>query len=390
MFDILWGMDLGSGAVAIVESEESGEELAGGLMELRYEIDKLELRFARMAARFAATDYYDQAGSLSAIDWIRHNCHMTDGAAADRVAVGRRMFELPASLQALMAGRIGFAHPTVMTRTADATGERFQEPALIAKAEESSPGKFYYECRHFRHAADAQGYAAEQAEQVENRSLSLSRHQDGWYLLSGVLDSVGGAALRTALEPLACRSGADDDRSRERRMGDALVEFVQRSQPAQLQVTTSLETLLGLPGAPAAEMEFSLPISSKTVARLACECSLTRILLDSESMVIDVGRAKRVVSGPGRKALEARDRHCRWPACDRPAKWSAAHHVVHWIHGGTTDLDNLVLLCHVRWGPRDAVAGGAEGGWQLVRADDGQMLTIPPTIMFGPLARGPD
>jgi len=78
MFDILWGMDLGSGAVAIVESEESGEELAGGLMELRYEIDKLELRFARMAARFAATDYYDQAGSLSAIDWIRHNCHMTD------------------------------------------------------------------------------------------------------------------------------------------------------------------------------------------------------------------------------------------------------------------------------------------------------------------------
>jgi hypothetical protein len=28
--------------------------------------------------------------------------------------------------------------------------------------------------------------------------------------------------------------------------------------------------------------------------------------------------------------------------------------------------------------------------WQLVRGEDGQILTIPPTITFGSLARGPD
>src|SRR6266508_6857670 len=109
-------MELGPGEVAISESEESeeseesGEQLADGLTELRYEIDKLELLFSRMAARFAATDYYDQAGSVSAVDWIRFNCHMTSNGAADRVAVGERMSELPASLVALQAGRIGFAH----------------------------------------------------------------------------------------------------------------------------------------------------------------------------------------------------------------------------------------------------------------------------------------
>jgi hypothetical protein len=31
-----------------------------------------------------------------------------------------------------------------------------------------------------------------------------------------------------------------------------------------------------------------------------------------------------------------------------------------------------------------------EGGWQIVRADDGRILTIPPTIAFGPSSRGPD
>jgi hypothetical protein len=31
-----------------------------------------------------------------------------------------------------------------------------------------------------------------------------------------------------------------------------------------------------------------------------------------------------------------------------------------------------------------------EGNWQIVRGDDGRMLTIPPTVTFGPPARGPD
>jgi hypothetical protein len=155
------------------------------------------------------------------------------------------------------------------------------------------------------------------------------------------------------------------------------------SQRTHLQVTTSLETLLGLEGCPAAEMEFSLPISAKTVERLACDCSVTRILLGSDSMVIDVGRAKRVISGPQRKALNARDGGCVWPGCDRPATWTSGHHIVHWIRGGPGGLTNLTLLCYRHhWMVH-------EGGWQIVRSDDGRVTTIPPTVTFGS-PRGPD
>lgn len=167
-------------------------------------------------------------------------------------------------------------------------------------------------------------YAAEEAELVESRRLSMSTAEHGCLLLGGVLDPVGGAALRTALEPLSRKSGAHDDRELERRQADALVELASRSQTTQLQVTRSVETLMGLLGSPAAEMEFSLPVSSKTVERLACDCGVTRIPMQ-ESVAIDVGRSKRVVSGPARKALAARDSHCRWPGCDRAASWSAAH-----------------------------------------------------------------
>src|SRR5258708_37010872 len=100
-------------------------------------------------------------------------------------------------------------------------------------------------------------------------------------------------------------------------------------------------------------------------------------------MVIDVGRAKRTISGPARKALNVRDRGCTWPGCERPASWTSGHHLKHWIHGGTNEPPNLTLLCYRHhWNVH-------EGCWHFVRGDDGRMLTIPRTLTFGPSSRGP-
>ena len=371
------------------------------LIEMGRGISLMQLMFAKEAAEFAATNEYEKAGSVSPIDWIRFHCHLTGPQAANYVAAGEHFDELPRTMVAMAEGKVGFGHMVVMARTADAlaassTARVFDENKLLAKAQENSVGKFHHICRHLRHAADPKGYAATEADLVENRSLRISTDEEsGAVFLSGVFDSEGGAAIRTALEPLARRSGADDHRTYDRRMADALVDVATHaldnglvpqsaSQRTHLQVTTSLETLMGLDGAPAAELEFSLPISAKAVERLACDCSVTRILLGSDSLVIDVGRAKRVISGAQRKALNARDQHCVWPGCDRPASWTSGHHLQHWIHGGTSDLPNLALLCYRHhWMVH-------EGNWQIVRGDDGRMLTIPPTVTFGSVARGPD
>jgi hypothetical protein len=194
---------------------------------------------------------------------------------------------------------------------------------------------------------------------------------------------VGGAAVRSALEPLARPSGEHDDRNREQRLADAVVELSMGRRPAALQVTATLETLKGLAGAAAAEMEFSLPISAASVQRLACDCSVTRVLLSQESMVIDVGRTRRVIPGSLRRALHARDGHCQWPGCERAASLCQGHHLVHWISGGETRLDNLILLCnrHHRM--------VHESGWQLIKAQRGKLIAIPPVVTLG-MPRGPD
>ena len=259
------------------------------------------------------------------------------------------------------------------------------EEQLVEKAKVLNVRCFREYCQHARHAGDPKGVLAEEVNSVEMRKLALTGSESGCVFIRGVLDSTGAAVLRTALEPLARKQGSQDDRLRERRLADGLIELAAHSMsPAQVQVTTSLETLMGLAGSPAAEMEFSLPICGKTVERLTCNCSLTRVLLGADSMVIDVGRAKRVASGSQMRALRVRDKHCRWPGCERPASWTEAHHLIHWAHGGGTELGNLVLLCNRHhWLVH-------EGGWQLVLTEEGGLRAIPPRHSFRYWARGPD
>jgi len=366
----------------------TAEQVGFDMVHLRHQSDRLEIEFSKLASEFAATDEHLTSGSISPIHWIRHNCRMGSGAAADRVAVGDQAAGMPLSVDAVETGEIGFAHLTLIARTAAAVEEAglnqpIDEVKLLDKARDLSVGRFRNFCSHARHMAASAAYVAGEISAVEARYFEMKLGENGLYSLRGTLDGEGGATLRAALEPLARRSGQGDDRNRGRRLADALIELGTQSGGGvrpHLQVTTSLETLLQRAGAPAADLEHALPISGKAIERLACDCNITRILLSADSCVIDVGRSRRNISPPMRKALHARDKGCRWPGCDRPASWTSGHHVVFWTRGGPTELSNLVLLCYRHhWMVH-------EGAWQLVWADDGRTLAIPPTI-DGPLPR---
>lgn len=369
-------------------SHRPAEQRAGDLKLLRHCIDNLELSFAHMAADFAATEEFELYGSVSAADWVRHNCKMSGVAAGAAIRVGEQMPSLPESVAAVRDGEIGYAHLSLLARTSAAVKEpggadAFDERPLLQQAREHSVGRFSHDCHHARHAADAAGFLSDHLTAVEWRAFEMSPCEGG-VVLRGRLDSVGAATLRSALEPLAKRQGAEDTRGRRRRFADALVELgnhgldsgelpSQAGQRPHVQVTTTLETLMGVCGAPAGEMQFSEPISIATVQRLACDSGVTRILLDSKSAIINVGRSKRVPSAPMRRALHARDQGCVWPGCERPPSWTAAHHIKHWARDdGLTELPNLGSLCYRH---HELVH---EGGWDLAWSEDGRLLTIPP------------
>jgi len=85
---------------------------------------------------------------------------------------------------------------------------------------------------------------------------------------------------------------------------------------------------------------------------------------------LSLGRKQRLVSPQQRRALVARDHGCSFPGCGRPAAWTEAHHIVHWISGGATNLANLTLLCRahhriVHHGGWDVTVGADQHPWFL-------------------------
>ena len=60
-----------------------------------------------------------------------------------------------------------------------------------------------------------------------------------------------------------------------------------------------------------------------SLARLiSCDAEVVPVTVDNDGNPLDVGRTRRLFTGPLRTALEVRDRGCAWPGCDRPVSWT--------------------------------------------------------------------
>ena len=365
------------------------------LKRLRGAIDRLEILFSTAARQAQQRGDHQAMGFATPASWLARNCHMSVTSAADRLCVGAQLEHLPALNASVVAGDIGYQSAAVLCHLREQLGEKrdcFDETEMLGLAREHSVASLRFLCRYARHVADPDGFFKESEETYTTRGLRISMLADGMHSIEGVLDPEAGSALKSSLEKLARRLSPDDVRSHRQRMADALVEMayhamdegrlgrVNGTRP-HVSVTTTLEGLMNMPGAPAADLAMSAPVSTRTAERLACDGTITRIVR-SGSVVVDVGRATRVVSPSTRRALKARDGGCRWPWCDRPASWTHAHHIEFWTRGGPTNLGNLVLLCfhHHRL--------VHEGGWQILKSA-GRLQFVPPERELMRLARGP-
>jgi hypothetical protein len=119
------------------------------------------------------------------------------------------------------------------------------------------------------------------------------------------------------------------------------------------------------------EFEDGASMAAETCRRLACDCSLVHIREDEEGDPLNVGRKTRSIPPALRRALNARDKACRFPGCGNP-KWTDGHHVKHWASGGETKLSNLVTLCRFH---HHLVH---EGGWSIEVLDDGAFRFLKP------------
>src|SRR2546428_4740087 len=128
-------------------------------------------------------------------------------------------------------------------------------------------------------------------------------------------------------------------------------------------------------------LEAGAHVSAETSRRLACDATRVVMRHDADGQVTEVGARTRAIPPALRRALQHRDRGCRFPGCGLP--FAHAHHVRHWAHGGPTTLSNLALLCrrHHRTVHEDGyqVERQPDGALRF-RRPDGQLLPdVPPS-----------
>jgi hypothetical protein len=232
---------------------------------------------------------------------------------------------------------------------------------------------------------DPDGTLASDEEQQRRRTFTLTPLADGSYQARGMLTPTCGATLMAALTPgsaPAPAAEAPDPRSYGQRMHDALEELAgfevrddrlpNAGAPAQVIITLTAEQLTARTGY--AETSFGQLISIPEALRLADEAHLAVMLTDGHGAVLAQHRAKRIATRAQTLALIARDRGCSFPDCDKPPEWTQRHHVRAWADGGTTDFDNLTLLC----GPHHRNFDAA--GWRCVMRDRLPYWIPPPWI----------
>ena len=336
------------------------------LAHLRHQLDLLLAGCAREIAEKGLYESY-----TSPVQWLRNEARLATGVAVAMLAVGCAREQLELSQSALAAGEIGFGHLGLMAEAESRLGESFEEARLLKKARAQTVTEFRKTVEHAFHAAFPERFAAAEAEAREHRFLKLSPAEDGSAFLKGWLDAEGASLVRSALEPLARPGGGQDQRRREQRLGDALVELASQGVRTELIVSVPLETLLQARQAPAAETEWGGLLSSEVVRRLLCDADVRRLVPDGEGAVVDFGRRRRLFSPAQRKAMAGRDGRCIFPGCDRPPGWCQGHHKQAFKDGGGTDLANGGLLC----GRHHYLCH--EGGWKLVR-DGPRIRAIPP------------
>jgi len=363
--------------------------------EIQRAVELLEVERLRRLAEIERRRVFERDGHLSAASWLAATYKVGWGAARDHVRTARALEDMPETRQALDAGDLSMSAARVLVAARDADPEEFRhsETELVEAARIHSVGDLQRVAAYWRQAVE-QEHALEGDEKVRaQRRLHASVTFLGMVRVDGDLDPETGETLLTALRAVLdaeSRSGTeDDDRTPAQRRADALGEICRQwldmgdrprvaGEKPHVTVTVGVGALRDGTGEPS-ELDHSGPVDPQVARRLACDAAIMRVVMAGPSEPVDVGRRTPVIPPAMRRAVIVRDRHCRFPSCDRPHTWCDAHHVVHWADGGPTALPNLLLLCR-----RHHRVVHQPGGFRLELVDGRPMFRRPDGMALGP------
>ena len=401
------------------------DECLDGLVETRAVIASLHAREQRLLARLEAlalgpADAPEGASVSGMTREIAWRSMVAEVAVATRqadrtvqTAMGHASMlvsRLPMTLEALECGRITLGHARVILEHAtgiepDAMAE--YEGIVVSQAEDTTPGQLTATARFAAARLRPGTFEERHAKARELRAVSIRDLDEGMSELTQLLPTVFAAAIFDRLTRQAKAVAATGDpRSRDQLRSDLMTDLLLTGEPAcgdgaphtaaqgiraEVAIVIPALTLLGEGTKPATLLGRG-PIDLDTALRLASQApELIRLLTDPVTGVLVTADTHRL-SASLRRYLEQRDKHCRFPVCNRDARYADIDHTIPWEHGGRSVPENLAVLCrghhtlkhHGNWKVKQVGAGILEWTSPL-----GRIVTSHPNGVPGGRRRTP-
>jgi len=233
------------------------------------------------------------------------------------------------------------------------------ESVLVTAAKELAPKELAVAVKYVTDAIDGDRGAGDDQASIDENACYMS-FTNGKLVFNGQCDQLTGKLIVAAVNAEMARDlQAHDERTTPRRRLDALANLCRlpldhgdlgetHGVRPHLSAVFDVQDIADITPDIITDIRLQARrnhLSATSLEFLLCDCTFSRIIMNGQSEILDVGRATDIATPAQWKALIARDRHCQHPGCKRPPSDCQAHHIQHWTHGGPTNLENLQLLC---------------------------------------------
>jgi hypothetical protein len=352
-------------------------DLGSEIAELAARLDAATHRLLTCIRQFDQSEEWAAQGAVSCAHWLGWRIGLDPGTAREKVRVARVLGQLPKLDEALRLGKLSYAKARALTRVATPANE----DALLELALAATGAQLERICRAYRSAKSQDRPCQPEDRGVRRRDLPGGMVKLELVLSPDEADLVMRAVDCARAVSAEASKAEPDAKSDWPTQADGLValaeSFLAGNRPTgtagdHYQVVVHVDQdPLAPDGSLAATLDDGSRVSAEVLRRVACDCGVVAVT-GAPGTGMSVGRRTRSIPPAIRRALQLRDRGCAFPGCPH-TRFLHGHHVRHWLHGGHTSVENMVLLCPHHHGLVH------EGGWSVESSADGSWRFLSPT-----------
>ncbi len=352
----------------------SADERDEHLMLLEAVRHALEVEWTETLAASEQAGDHDLHGYPSSVAYLKHRMRMAGGRANRYVKNARAALDHQATFSSWKHRMVSLDQVEMLFRAAERVPDEYPnaEPFLLEIVGDT-PDETRRVIDYWTTSLERPGVGLDLETQPIRRRLDFSRRANGMVEGEFALTSTAGEMFVAVMDAMMPPPAVDDGRTATQRRHDGFEDMVNGflaggdapeggGERPHVNVMVDVDGLQGIPGG-IHETEDGHVLGLETIRVWACDSSVNRIVWSGQSEILDVGRRTRVIPAATRRAVVARDRSCTWLGCTRSARWADVHHLKSWSDGGSTDLDNLCLLCRYHhtlihlheWDPSDVL-----------------------------------